>query len=176
MCACWIHTGLAGNDSFFFFQSILLAIQSLYIADIVDDPRTQHDASVLFANAGTSRYSAFSSPLSSTPHPPIGTPPIGSPLGFVFLLSIIFPSFCAGSATKNRWYIDRDKPSATAAFDLDNSKNESHQHADMAFSVVDGKRSPPASVSARHPQRPPHTHFYSRGTKKKFCPTENISY
>ena len=173
MCACWIHTGLAGNDSFFFFQSILLAIQSLYIADIVDDPRTQHDASVLFANAGTSRYSAFSSPLSSTPFFP---PPL-DPLSVLFSFSpSFFLSFCAGSATKNRWYIDRDKPSATAAFDLDNSKNESHQHADMAFSVVDGKRSPPASVSARHPQRPPHTHFYSRGTKKKFCPTENISY
>lgn len=67
---------------FFFFQSILLAIQSLYIADIVDDPRTQHDASVLFANAGTSRYSAFSSPLSSTPFFP---PPLDP-------LSVCFPS------------------------------------------------------------------------------------
>lgn len=172
MRACWIHTGLAGNDLFFLSIDPSCYPKSVYSRHCGRPAHPARCKRIICQCRDQPVLRVLLTPFFY----PFLPPPIGSPLGLFSFSPSFFLSFCAGSATKNRWYIDRDKPSATAAFDLDNSKNESHQHADMAFSVVDGKRSPPASVSARHPQRPPHTHFYSRGTKKKFCPTENISY
>lgn len=63
-----------------------------------------------------------------------------------FFFRFLVPASANEACTRQRWYIDRDRPSTTAKTDLDGSQTQCHQHADMAMSVTDGKRSPPSTA------------------------------
>ena len=76
--------------------------------------------------------------LSQSALPPF----VSRPHFFRFLV----PAPANEACTRQRWYIDRDRPSTTAKTDLDGSQTQCHQHADMAMSVTDGKRSPPSTA------------------------------